>query len=213
MADEIKDVASTSSGTIDGKGVPWENRAKEFERKLLETQERLQEMEEASARAENEGLNVPKSEEVLKKEQLDKLNKFVEDPDAYIENKLAKREYERQLSVAREWIQGQSGITEEDKRELIRIERDYSLTGPPSNVAKSAYKILQNEKASKEVQELKAQFARETSLSQTKTEGSGKSVSDIGKNLKRKDIIDAMSKTQNWMDYVKYVDMLEDVKE
>lgn len=224
MSDENKDVKQSgdSSGTtnvansaVDEKGVPWENRAKEFERKLQDLQAKYEELQSTSE-------EVPTPVESPTKEQLEEMTKqelleFVRvGPKAFFDKVLSEKSYKEQLPQAGDWIKNQSGYIEEDQARLIQIEREHNLTGMPLSVAKTAWKILQAEKLEKEFQALRSNQTREDTVSNQKTEGTGKSIPAGTGKLKRSDVIKLLAEAQKSGDYVKSqecIGMLEDLRE
>lgn len=201
---DVKPVGDSSNTGVDENGVPWQNRAKENERKLQEALTRVNDLESKLSKSAD-----PKEAQA---EINEKLVAFTRDPDAYIERKHQESEYKRQISDVVPWLEKQQGFTQEDKTRLVAIEKEHGLNGMPLDVAKSAWRIRQAEKFEQELSKLKSETTRDTRLSETRTEGTGKTSSDGSTKLTRADILKKMSETENWNDYAKYVDQLEDTR-
>lgn len=210
----VKPDSSSPAESVDEKGVPWKNRAMEQERKNADAQLRLEEYESRLAELEETASKTKAGSAQPTPDQVNaKLGEFVKDPDAYIDRKVKEREFQDQLLKVVPWLKNQEGFVEEDKLRLLQIEREHSLGGAPLQVAKTAWSLLQTEKLAAKLKSLSADTSREKTLSETQIEGTGKSVPSTEGKLTRKDVLAKMANTQNWNDYAKYVDMLEDIRE
>lgn len=172
MADTEKDVNATESSPdvkADAKGVPWENRAKEFERKYEEQRLEFEDMKARMANLETPVRETSKEDEAA--EGREKLQQLVKDPDAYIERRLMERELQRELPAAESWVRSQPDFMKEDEIRLAQIIKEHGLSQPsPMLRAKSAYRILKAEKLEREF----VDKTRQSNVQGAMLEGSGR---------------------------------------
>ena len=203
----VKDGATPANVTADEKGVPWENRAKEMERKHGEAIKRIQELEARVSQPATE----PAAEEVAEAKK-QKIAEFVEDPDAYIDRKVQEREFKRRLPEAISWLKSQSGFGEGDDVVVDRVIHENGLVHPdPMLRAKAAWGILKAERLEREFSE----GQRRDRISSSMPEGSGRSVQKQDAP-KRADLISQLKTAQKQGDHqgtLRLLSQLEDVRE
>lgn len=202
---KVADPPTAETGK-DERGVPWEQRAKEFERKFNE------------AKAEAETLKASRVEEpkVETQEELRKrLEDFATDPDGYIERVYEGRKRKEEFSNVIPFLKSQEGYTSEDNVRLVQIEKDYDLqSSSPLARARAAWDILQKEKLAVEVGKLRSNSGREAEL-KSGPEGSGRSAPQSN-TPKRAELLAQLAISEKKGDLqssAKLVDMLSDVRE
>jgi len=200
----------------DDKGVPWENRAKEFERKhaeLLKENEALKAQIDAApmeSGGEDDGDGKTDQEETKKK-----LLEFVSDPDSYIESILLSRQAKRELPQAVAWLKEQSGYTPDDNARIAQVISEYGINHPSPLVrAKAAWQFIRSERLEKEAADKAADGKREKDASKTMPEGVGKSQAK-GTGPKRADLLKQLAAAENrgdWQQSSELINLLEDVR-
>ena len=220
MPEEAKGATTDGSPTVvteatdkDEKGVPWKNRAQEFQRKYEETQKELEKVK--SAPPETKALEAPNEDEQREKRKA-RLYDFVEDPDKYIEGRIAEREIKREMPAAEAWVRSQEGFAVEDEAHIMRIIREHGLNqNSPMLRAKSAWQILKAEKLEREFSQGKADKSREDRVSRTTPDSASRSAA-TRTGPKRAEIIAQLKQAADAGDSRKQADLLnqlEDVRE
>lgn len=168
--DKKSDAQSGNSG-IGPDGVPWENRAKEYERKYNDLLTRLDDIE-AKVTSDSKEEKVSKGSGTDVKQE--KIAKFVDDPDIYIRNLMMQREIEKEKPEAIAWLHSQTGYDlSKDDFEITRVIKERNLSGSPKSVAKTAWDVVYKEKLENELKAYKE--GRNLDVKST-PEGLGKSV-------------------------------------
>lgn len=200
MADDQKDVKSAESSPdvkVDAKGVPWENRAKEFERKYEEMRSKNEEFEARMARLESPKVDATHEDQAAVGRE--KLQEFVSDPDAYLERRLLEREFQREIPQAESWLRTQPDFSKEDESRVAQIIRENGLSQPsPMLRAKAAYKLLKAEK-------LERDFVDRTRQNQAQgamLEGTGRSTPKQD-GPTRDELLKQLAKADNEGDFMK----------
>lgn len=215
MAEEEKKKTEETSNPdlVDENGVPWKNRAKEYERKLREQEERLSALESKSA------VSAPEKDEEEPVDSESLVKEFVKNPLAFIrsvsEDVLSERERAQEQKQAVNWIESQRDYDEKDAPRIVEIVREFDLGGlPPMQRAATTMKILRKEKAmaeeSKKLQTGASNRTRE--LAEEGTEGPGRR-SPGEKPQSRASILDMLSKTNNPREQARLVGLYREAKE
>ena len=203
--------ATPPAAVTDDKGVPWENRAKEFERKLSDAQARLQELETRRS----EPAPAPADEEKAAEMKKQKILEFVEDPEGYIERRLVEREWRREEPQAVDWLKTQ-GMTDEDKPRISQIIKEHGISAPsPMARAKAAWKILRSETLEKEFSSKEADRKREDSVTRSMPDGSSRST-PTKTGPKRAELVAQLrdaSRSGDMQKEIQLINLLEDVRE
>lgn len=199
----------TEKSGVDEKGVPWENRAKESERKLAEAMKRLEDLE--ASKTERTDTRVGESE--LTQEELRRL---VQNPRKYISDLYAEENFRRETPKALEWLKSQEGYEDGDLKLVQQTISEYGISDASAmKRAEAAWKIVSRAKLEKQLASLKADGQREREASAGRTEGKGKSETKTT-TLKRSDLIKQLAEAQRKSDMnetVKIIDLLEDHRE
>lgn len=219
---DVKTGGSSNSVTVDEKGVPLENREKELERlrqiksELEQTRQEVAELKVRQA----ESAKVEPTQEQLDETARDEILKFAKAPKPYLVNEieayLQTREMKESVTKVVPWLEQQAGYKPEDNARLLEIEREYGLAHPNLlERAKTAWNILQKDRLVKELETLKSESRRETTLNQSMSEGSGKSVQQTNKP-KRSELLAELAKAEkehNRDRSNQILGLLEDVKD
>lgn len=211
---DVKKEGAPSDTEKDEKGVPWENRAKEAQRKYDEAMSRLNDLESRM----NQSKAGETSPEETAKQREARLQEFVSDPDSYIERKITERRLQEEYPRALAWIKEQKGFNaDQDMVQITRIIKDYGLETNPSFMsrARAAWDILKAQKLEKEFTDLTSDRTREQALGKGRPEGAGKAVPPQTAP-KRSEVLAKLHEAQKRGDYMKsaeYISMLEDVRE
>lgn len=212
--EEVKD--KPVEGEVDEKGVPVTNRIKEAERKIKEEYERKMDQ----MRQDYES-RLPRKEEARQDPEaarMARLQEFVTDPDAFIENRLNQRNFQAEIPEALTWLKGRPGYSAEDEARIGQIIKEHKLDTPYHNPmlrVKTAWDILEAEKLRKEFDDKTDETKRENAVSKNVTEGAGRKV-DKKTTLTRKEILDKLGEASRKGDFEReifYTNMLEDVRE
>ena len=178
-------------------------------------------MRELSAQMSAQEMETTKTETVVTEDEKAEAKKrqiyeFANDPDAYIDRRLAEREFKKELPAAEQWIKSQDGFAPEDETKVMHIIREHGLQQPsPMLRAKAAWKILQAEKLEKEFSDIKADRKRENTVTKTMPDSTSRSVSTDTKP-KRSDLIAQLKTAAAKGDSRRerdLINLLEDVRE
>lgn len=217
MAEEVK------TQEVDDKGVPLTNRFKEFERKMDEkyakeleqTRKELDELK--SQRQFNQQAPTAQQQNnfIEKNDPKEKLLKFVEDPDAYIEQKVQQREFQRQVPEAEAWLQSQKGYSKDARARVEALIFENKLNTPyhtPMERARMAWKLLEAERINNQVESQTDEQRREAVAMASGGEGRGKTVPKDTTNTHNELIKKlAAAEAKGDMDTsIKIMDMLQD---
>ena len=156
MADEKGVETPVPPTDKDERGVPWEQRAKEYERKFNELRGEVD-----ALKARPEPVPEPKvdQEEAVKQE----LVRLAQNPRGYIQEVLTETDFKKELPKAESWIKTQEGYSSSDDSEIARVIKEHHINSPSPMVrAQTAWKLLQSEKLSKELASLRSNQERES---------------------------------------------------
>lgn len=190
----VKETGTPEPVKVDEKGVPLENRVKEYERKLEastkqleDTNREIAELREFRAKMEAERKPVV-DQQAIKKQ---KLEEFVGDPEAFIEQRVQERYFRDKQHQAEEWIRAQPGYdSKKDDQEIISTI--FGISNPdPTIRAKAAWEAKENKRLAEEFRAFKAEKARENGLSQSMPDGAGRT-QDVSQKPKRADLLVAL---------------------
>jgi len=211
----VKTEGSPAPVTVDDKGVPWENRAKENERKLEAAQKEIDALKARVSSIPEPRYEEP-SPEVIQEEKKKRLMEFVEDPDGYIERQITQKEHRKEVPLAQQWLKTQPQYSPEDDSRIVQIIQERELFNQsPMKRAQTAYEILKAEKLEREFSKYKQDSSRETSLGQAMGEGTGRSVKKENAP-RRSDLLKELAQAEKAQDYRRAAeigDMLSDVRE
>lgn len=174
MADVKEEVSESSTDTkevVDERGVPYQNRIRELERKLKEAEERLRLSEEPESD--------PEPEKAPSGGFSNDLNELVRNPKEYIQKALAEQRFQEEIPEAQKWLNAQTGYTSADDAELVRIMRESGLQTSslfPLKRAQTAWRILKAERLEQEKNTSKNDDVRTSKIRSTSPEGSGRVV-------------------------------------
>lgn len=205
MEPEVKDTAVKTEGTQpvpekDNRGVSWENRAKEMERKYAELHAKV------------EAMNQPKpnpDDPAKQKERV--IMEFVEDPHGFVDREIQKRKHSEELPEAESWLRSQPHYASTDDARIGEIIRENQLLHPsPKMRAKAAYNILKAEKLEREFADKK----RESDVTKSSPDGSARSA-PVKTEVTRRDLIKQLDLAQRRGDSnesYRILSKLEDVR-
>lgn len=176
---------------VDDRGVPWENRAKEFERKFAETQGKLEQVTAylQNMEAERNRHRGPTEDEV----RTAKLQELAKDPESFVEQAVEQRLVKQEVVSAAEWVRSQEDYKPEIEVELVRIMQEHNLGGRPLQKAKTAMKILQMEKPDLFP---KSKQVRDRELNQYRSEGQGR-VAPPAPTESKDELLQKLAKARN----------------
>lgn len=204
---------------VDEKGVPLTNRFKELERKMEEKyakqlEENRKELDELK-NMRNFNTQVPANNFIEKNDPKEKLLKFVEDPDAYIEQKVQQREFARQIPEAENWLQSQKGYSKDARTRVDALIFENKLNTPfhtPMDRARTAWNLYEGELSKKGLDAQADEERRENAISRVSGEGKGKNVPKNDVNI-REELIKKLAASEAKGDMeasIRIMDMLQD---
>ena len=207
----------TEEKDVDEKGVPWQNRLKELERKfqdkyekeLAETRRELNEIKSSRQTRTEE----PKPEDQAKND----LMEFVKNPKGYVQNAWREAEFQREIPAAENWIRQQKGYSPDQEARIMQIIAENKLNTPfhtPMERARTAWNLLEAEMIRKKLTEKTDEQIREEKAHREALEGSGKSASKE-KPVTRNDVLRKLADAEAKGDIdaaIRYTSMLEDIR-
>lgn len=210
MAEDVKEV--------DNKGVPLENRFKEYERKIEEKFEaRLEQQRKEINELKNQRQfeRTAPSNFIEKNDPQKKLEKFIEDPDAYIDQRDYQRDFQRQVPQAESWLKTQKGYTPEARARVDALIYEHKLNTPnhmPMERAQIAWKLVESEMRAKEYESQSDELKREAAIKSSGGEGKGKNAPKDSVD-KHQELIKRLAKAEREGDMdtsIKVMDALQD---
>lgn len=214
MAEEVQ-------AEVDDKGVPLANRFKEFERKMEEkyahdleqTRKELDELK--NMRQFNSQAPTQTQNFIEKNDPKEKLQRFVEDPDAYIEQRVQQRKFQDQVSEAEVWLQSKEGYSKDVRARIDALIFENKLNTPyhmPLDRARTAWKLFEAEHNAKSLDAQADENRRESTVKSLGGEGKGKNAPKDSVNIHNELIKKlAAAEAKGDMDAsIKYMDMLQD---
>lgn len=169
--EKAADAATAVTDDKDEKGVPWKNRAAEFQRKLEDSQK---EIENLRSRA-TEAKTTPSESDVAEAKKQEIVRMVEMGPDAYFEQKRTEWEWKKEFPQAEDWLRTQ-GMTEDERPLIRKIIEDHGISAPsPMLRAKAAWKILRAEKLEKEFASQESDKKREDSVKSTMPDSGSRS--------------------------------------
>lgn len=176
--------ADPAKPETDPRGVPWENRAKELERKLN------------AAVAEIETLKNPAKPSSVDDRQKEKeriIMEFVEDPQGFISREHQRLKFQEELPQAESWLKSQPNFSEADTQRLGEIIRENGIMAPsPMLRARAAYKILAAEKIEREFQDKQ----RQEKVKSTSPDAPQRSANTVDNKPKKAELVEQLRKAQ-----------------
>ncbi len=192
--------AAPAKTDVDAKGVSWENRAKEMERKYRDLEAKV-----------NAPAPQPESRDDRAKGNEQLLQDFVANPVEVMDRHYQMRKFQDELPVAENWLKTQDYFSPEDQDRLGQIIRENGFTQPsPMARARAAYAILKGEKLEREFSDKK----REDKISKTAPDSGGKTAPVDGKP-NRNDVLKLLAKAQAKRDHhesARLLGVLEDTR-
>lgn len=195
---ETKEPAPPAGTDKDSRGVSWENRAKEMERKYKDLEARVNSM------------NQPPAKPELPEDKQKRLMEFVDDPDGYLDNYYQKRKFDEELPQAEDWLAKQPHFTNWDHAKAKLREHGINFASPLRAV-RTLNEILKAEALEREFSEKK----RETAVEKSAPEGSTRTV-PVNTKPKRHDLIKQLAAAQRKGDTqtsYRLIAQLEDVRD
>jgi hypothetical protein len=192
---ETKEAPPAAATDKDPRGVSWENRAKELERKLQSVEAKMN--------------AAPKPPE-LPEDKQKRLMEFVEDPDGYMDRHYQQRKFNEELPVAEKWLAQQPHFTTWDDAKALISEHGISFHSP-SKAVKTVNELLKARALEREFSEKK----RVETVEKSSPEGSVRTAPVNGKP-KRHDLIKQLAAAQRKGDSqasYRILNQLEDVRE
>lgn len=201
----------------DEKGVSLYNRQREFEAKLeakyaKELEQTRKELDELK----NMRNLPPQTPNIVEKnDPKEKLMRFVENPDAYIEQTLQAREFQRQIPEAERWLSQQKGYSKEARARVDALIFENKLNTPyhtPMERATTAWKLYEREVTNATNDSVQDESRREASITKSGGEGNGKTVPKVSVNTHNELIkkLAAAEKSGDIDASIKILDMLQD---
>jgi len=185
--------ASTSGVEKDDKGVLWENRAKEYERKLGELSGRYEKLE--TYVSENVKPVVPEPN-VAEEARLAKLEALAADPQGYIDQQVAVQLNKQKIETSVTWLEAQKEYKPEFKEGVRQIIRNNGMSGDPMKVVDTAWKLYKMDNPDKFENERSSQVdSREQDVNQYRTAGPGR-IGAVKQTDARKELLKELSKAQ-----------------
>lgn len=136
------------SGSVDERGVSWENRAKEFERKFAESQKKNEDLAKAVQSLETKMVELvektsppePQNKQELTRQE--RLQNLASDPDSFVDRKIHEALYKIELERAAGWLRSQEGYKSEYDAGIGETVKKYGLSGTPKQNAETAWRLF-----------------------------------------------------------------------
>jgi hypothetical protein len=204
MADDVKageDTGAPSPDEVrsdfekDERGVSWENRAREYERKYGELAQKMEQVEQYLTQKEQESTrsNSPNAEEEAKRLQLQNL---ASDPEAYVQQRIQAEMYKAEAARAAEWVRSQEGFKPEHEKGILETIQKYSLGGPPMQKAELAWRLFKMDASKTSPNRSKQEESRDKEVRKYQVEGPGR-VGPAPKSDARKELLDKLKNAKS----------------
>lgn len=183
----VVDSKAKPSSSVDERGVPWENRAREFERKFNELAPKLEALQSQMVELVEKANPTPVNN--AEEARMSKLQALAQDPEGYVQQKINAALRQKEAEDAAKWLRSQKDYRSEFDEEIGKVVRKYALSGQPQSNAEAAWRLFRLDNPDKFPQDkTRQEDSRERDIRQYQTVGPGR-VGPIEQTDKRKELL------------------------